>query len=587
MEYLEKTIEDSKKGKIESDKVIFKDLFSKYWFSIPSYQRSYVWNSEQIGDLLDDLNFAYEHQPNNQYFLGSLVLQKKNVVETTSNIEFALYDVLDGQQRLTTIFILLAVIRDITDDENLKIKCIEYIYKKKDDYENIPGRIRIVYNIREIVETFFEKYIIELGGTLKEKELIELTEEKNVTISNIAKAIIQMRKFFINYNTKKIQDISKFLFNKILFIYVSTENLEDAFRLFTILNDRGIPLGNSDILKSINLAEIKDKDKKAKEWEEIENNMGRDEFDRLLSFIRTLILKDKARENILKEFEEKIYKPTPALLEKGEITINYISNYANIYMKLINFESLPSAIGNEFKNLIIVMRDTLPSTDWIPPLLSYYNKYKNDNLLFFLKKLDNKFSADFISQLDSTTRLKNMNDILKKIETFDNSTQLNNDVGIFTFNVSDFFKNLALDIYNKRFAKYILLKLEFLSIDYTQQFNKFNHISVEHILPQNPPDNSKWWDNFTSEEHKLWLNKLGNLVLLSRIKNSQLSNKDFEEKKKRYFAGNMQTFPNSNLVMHCSDWTLEYLKNRHTKLIKILTDYYSNLIIDKNDWKFF
>jgi len=536
---------------------------------------------------MDDLNFAYEHQPNNQYFLGSLVLQKKIIMDTSSNIEFTQYDVLDGQQRLTTLLVLLAVLRDITSDDELKIKCSNYIYRKKDDYENIPERIRIYYNIRDKVGTFFEKYILEPGGTLKEKELIASSEEKNVTISNISKAILQMREYYKEYNTDKLKKFPKFLFLQILFIYVSTENLEDAFRLFSILNDRGIPLGNSDILKSINLAEIKDKDKKAKEWEEIENNIGRDEFDRLLSFIRTLVLKDKARENILKEFEEKIYKPDPPLLKIGEETINYISTYADIFMKLIKFESLPSSISNEFKNLIVLMRDTLPSTDWIPPLLSYYNKYNDDNLLLFLKKLDNKFSADFISQLDSTTRLKNMNDILKSIEVTDNSAQLINNDTIFIFNISDLLKNLDLDIYSKRFAKYILFKLEFLSIDYTQEFNKLKYISVEHIMPQAPDENSLWFQKFTKEEHKLWLNRLGNLVLLSRIKNSQLSNKDFDEKKKRYFAGNMQTFPNSNFVMHCSDWTLDLLRNRHSKLMKIIFDYYNTLTVDKNDWEFF
>ncbi len=90
-------------------------------------------------------------------------------------------------------------------------------------------------------------------------------------------------------------------------IYVSTEQLSDAIRLFNVLNNRGIPLRNSDILKSLNLDVViseKDKAKYALLWEEAENALG-DEFDRFLGHIRTMLVKEKARTGLLQEFEEK------------------------------------------------------------------------------------------------------------------------------------------------------------------------------------------------------------------------------------------------------------------------------------------
>ena len=71
---------------------LFNDL---HWFNIPSYQRPYVWTEENISEFLDDITYAFENNISEKYFLGSLVLQKK--------IGFD-YDVLDGQQRLTTIY---------------------------------------------------------------------------------------------------------------------------------------------------------------------------------------------------------------------------------------------------------------------------------------------------------------------------------------------------------------------------------------------------------------------------------------------------------------------------------------------------
>jgi uncharacterized protein with ParB-like and HNH nuclease domain len=96
--------------------------------------------------------------------------------------------------------------------------------------------------------------------------------------------------------------------NNVLLIYVATQALDDAFRLFTILNDRGVPLRNSDILKSLNLGELdseKDKAKYAQLWEDAENSLG-DDFDRFLNYVRTLPVKEKARLNVLQEFEDKI-----------------------------------------------------------------------------------------------------------------------------------------------------------------------------------------------------------------------------------------------------------------------------------------
>ena len=96
-------------SEIKAEKKVIKSIFSDFWFVIPEYQRSYVWDTDNIQDLLDDLWYAYKNKPNDEYFLGSLVLKK------TEEKEFNEYEVLDGQQRLTTFFLLMAVLRDISN----------------------------------------------------------------------------------------------------------------------------------------------------------------------------------------------------------------------------------------------------------------------------------------------------------------------------------------------------------------------------------------------------------------------------------------------------------------------------------------
>jgi uncharacterized protein with ParB-like and HNH nuclease domain len=283
-------------GKVDARKSNISTVFEKYWFVIPEYQRSYVWEDDNVNDLLDDLWYAFENKGRNEYFLGSLVLRDLN------NNKYKEYEVLDGQQRLTTLFMLLAVIRDISKNQDLIDTYNEMLFQKENVFKGIPERIRILYKIRDSVEEFIEKYVIKHHGTMDDKSLKEKINTENVSIKNMANAILTMRMFLNSKQTEKVEKFAAYLTLKVIFIYVSTDNREDAFRLFTILNNRGIPLTSADILKSINIGEIKisENQKYARMWEDIEGELGED-FDRFLSFIRTILVKEKARVNLLEE----------------------------------------------------------------------------------------------------------------------------------------------------------------------------------------------------------------------------------------------------------------------------------------------
>ena len=96
-------------SEIKSEKILLKDLFNM-WFRVPEYQRPYVWGNEEIHDLLDDLTFAAMNKPDAQYFLGSLVFQAKPADKRVGR-NYDENDLLDGQQRLTTLLLLMAVLR--------------------------------------------------------------------------------------------------------------------------------------------------------------------------------------------------------------------------------------------------------------------------------------------------------------------------------------------------------------------------------------------------------------------------------------------------------------------------------------------
>jgi uncharacterized protein with ParB-like and HNH nuclease domain len=548
---------------IESDKIYLGKLFEDFWFLIPEYQRPYVWTPDNVNDLLEDLWFAYENNREDEYFVGSLVLKR------VSESSFAEYEVLDGQQRLTTFVLLFSYLINRTNNNKLKSSLKKKLFQEENEFDNIPERPRIVYKIRGYSDKFLRKVI---RNGKKEDNF------KDISVKNMIKALNAIEEFF--KNKENIEEFAKFLFHKVIFIYVSTENREDAFRLFSILNNRGIPLTNADILKAINIGEIENSGNKklaedyAKKWEDIQNELGGD-FDRFLEFIRTILLKEKARKSLLEEFEEEIYKK--GKLTKGKETIDLIDKYYNIYTKIIEFlpnesplSNKSSQENNEYKNLITIMKTALPSTDWIPPLLYFYSKFEDEFLLPFLKKLEFKFSSDWILYFTPTQRIENMNKILKKIEKANSSKDVLNDSDIFKVNIDNLKEALAGDIYGKRFTKYILLKYEYLIQDNSQFIGNYSLISVEHILPQNPSEDSKWREWFTDEEIEQYKHKLGNLVLLNRRKNSSLSNRDFEEKKGKYFKSSLSTFPSINYIMQKLEWKKEDIENRTNDMIEKL-----------------
>lgn len=542
------------RSEIKSEKILVKDIFTNMWFRIPEYQRPYVWGYDEIHDLLDDLTFAMQTKAESDYFLGSFVFQSK-VANPNEGQKFDENDLLDGQQRMTTILLLFSVIRDLSRDDDAIEECQKCIYQKSSKYKNIPERTRLVFGIRESVQQFIEDYVKTKDGTNNTEELKGLAKATpDVSIRNMVNAISEIRNFFEQNNIEP-ELLLQFLLNNVLLIYVSTENLEDAFRLFTILNDRGVPLRNSDILKSINLGELElnsDKIKYAKLWEEAEGELE-DDFDRFLNHVRTVLVKEKARLNLLQEFEDKIYKPKekdkstgkikPPLLSKGKNTFVFVERYLKHYKELLSGNNYEITKSFAFDNLLKVMLTGLPATDWIPPLLHYYDKFNTENIYEYLVALDNKFSADWISQYTPTYRIESMNEVNKTIAR-KNSSQEVFESGCFGKDNDSFMRIIKSDVYGRRFARYILLKLDYYYQNQDQRMH-FETLSVEHILPQTPKEDSQWIKDFSDEQRNIMTHKIGNLVLITRRKNTSQGRLDYTVKKKKYFSNNIDTCPNS------------------------------------------
>jgi hypothetical protein len=153
-------------------------------------------------------------------------------------------------------------------------------------FDGIPERLRIIFDIRQEVRDFVTRFLQTDGGTNDEKSLRDLVlQSKDISVRNMAAAVLEIRRFFSDSDAPALEVFFPFFRNKVLLIYVASQQLEDAFRLFTVLNDRGMKLRNSDILKTTNLSALKeaggsDQEQRsaAQLWEEMEGELG-EEFE--------------------------------------------------------------------------------------------------------------------------------------------------------------------------------------------------------------------------------------------------------------------------------------------------------------------
>ena len=571
---------------IKCEKKVIREIFNM-WYCIPDYQRAYVWDTDQVRDLLDDTISAYRENKEAQYFLGSMVLKINEKSE--NNVSYTEYELLDGQQRITTVFLILACMRDmLTDYPQYQNSLAGFVYQAEDAILQQPERMRIIFNIRSDVRDFVNEHIKPLHGTCDSALLKDKMQAKDVNISirNMANAMLVAHEFLEENKSDIIGYLSYFL-NKVLMIYVATEELQDAFQLFTVLNNRGVKLSSSDIPKAENLKELSAADRTswATRWEEMETYFGED-FDKFLSHIRTILVKKKQTTTLLKEFDEFVYSnqeydrtqkkylPRTPILRRGRDTFELLYSYYHTYQEVFDTDHSVVTGDYEITNYLKLMETGFGADYWIAPVLDYYRKYRRLGFVAFLKALDRKLSADWITAATPTVRMENVNAILREIEASQDSAALLQSK-TFTINKSDFERVINGDIYGRSFAKYLLLKLDLIYRGSSTPMIPQAIASIEHILPRNPSADSQWVKDFSAAEREEWTNKLGNLVLISRRKNTSQGNRDYVEKKEKYFEKNIEMFPNSiRIYQNYPEWKLFDLKKNHSDVVTELLNVY-------------
>lgn len=567
--------------KVKAKEYYIKDLLSnKFLFEIPDYQRAYSWTKENLKQLVEDiwesveLNKARGNKEFDQYepyFLGSIVLCSKEYKDDGCGI----YDVIDGQQRLTSIIMLIAAIRDLIDNEEYKKVLSDLIYQKPNVLMGIKESIRVKARGKE--EEFFKKYILTNGGTELVKDLYmeELSEAKQ----NMVNAIEVFRDSFFNENgellEEKLNEFIVYLLQKVVLVVITTESFTSAFRLFNVINARGLPLTDSDLLKSENLRVMNPEIRKEYTdiWESHEQDLGKEKLDQIIGFMRTMKLKNKVEESVYEEFSKKIFRNEPEYL--GVNFVNHLTAVKALYDKYIidgNLEGVSEEEKSYYKNLINIMREFLPYDDWMAAVIRFAEKFNDDKLVLeFVKVLEKRLVIDWVNGNSFADRLNRVYGILEAIEEKDSLEEIK-EAPVFLYDLertTAYFENALndIDFYSK--GRMMIPKYIFVRLDMEKRPNEVldysDKIMIEHVLPRNAKE-AYWKDNFSADQRRNWANKFGNLVIITGAKNTRANNKPFAEKVEQYLS-KKSDFAITKEVLELSDWNMDSLKDRHESLV--------------------
>ena len=551
------------KQTIEAKEQELVHIFSdSYLFEIPGYQRPYAWTTEQTSNLLSDLLTAMEQTSDNviPYFLGSIVLIKdpKN----------ARAEVVDGQQRLITLTILFAVLRELSKDDQGQKGLETFICEEGNIFTETEDRFRL--SLRERDRQFFCENIQKRGN------LEEFLKQNPDGFSDSQKRIFENTSYLKSELSKidqsKRVELTKFLAKHSYLVVVSASDKNSAYRIFWVMNDRGLNLLPTDIFKAEIIGDVPGniREKYTNAWEEIEEELGREEFRNLFVHIRMIYMKKKQQETLNQEFRDNVLNQI-----NGEEFIEKVLKPLAKSYKIVSRSPYESTTYGESVNKYLDHLNRLDNYDWIPPAIVFFHLYRADEkaLVKFVRDLERLSYALFILRANVNKRIKRYASLLHAIETKEDLYADSSPLQLTPEDKDTVIKNLDVPIDQKPVRMPLLLRIDSALTDKGVTYKR-GVITIEHVLPQTPDPASQWVKWFPDEDNrKQWTDRLGNLVLLSQSKNAQAQNFEFDRKKKEYFQrGPVTTFALTSEVLNETEWTQEVLERRQKRLLDKLKE---------------
>ncbi len=533
---------ESATPRIESQDLSVGALF-KDFYSVPDFQREYVWQREQVERLLQDLHEEFYDEEGRtlsgpEYFLGSIVACKG---------EDGTFQLIDGQQRMTTLYLILCVIRNVLKESGTapsKVLDSQIADAATDPrtYEEVE-RFRVTLQYEDS-EGVLDK-IASGASTLDE------IPAKTASVRNILSACRDIREFLttnLDTDLKRLREFHGVLTTRVKLIRIVTPTIANALKVFETINDRGVGLNAMDLLKNLLFIRTASKDypRLKDRWKKLVDTLDSC-GEKPLRFLRYYIMayheidyrrgirEDEIYDWFVKHSSECGIDTDPLgflerLIECAQVHVYFLAcedakGNANRYLR--NLSLLGGALRQQYI-LLMAARNLLPELfDRLCRAI--------ENLFFcyiITREPTKTFERNFArwsADLRDVRNEKGLDDFITKYFVPDMESRTDR----FDFA----FRELSQSRIQQYRMRYILAKLTQYIEEQAWGNPAHGHLDhyitqkfeIEHILPIIPrPDVEAAFDK--REEYNDYAGRLGNLTLLEKTINSSVSNGSFVEK---------------------------------------------------------
>lgn len=572
----------SKKNVMEL--LTLKDFRStKKHYIIPEYQRPYNWDLDNCSTLWSDLtNFYSEHpQDNKEYFLGSIV---------TCFTDSDGIDIIDGQQRITSLLLLLRAFYLVLEETKQEFPDDREVRKLM---EKIEPCIWNTYGISEEVKDKKDIHIqskVLLDEDNQEfNDILECGEAYSKPSSNYGINYNYFLKKVREYHKMQWKDLCYFILNRCIVLPIECTDLDSALTIFGTLNNRGLPLSDSDIFKSqLFKQQTTEEDKSIfiEKWQNLgsilkQSNFSYDDIFRFYMHVIRAKNNDVSKEISLRRFYAGVDNKFEKLKE-GNIIDNLI-DLATFWVTISTLEECEFANKEGVKWLHTL--DNFANDIWRYPLSVFFFKYKNSKdfkelFSVFLKKLLSHLLVKFIDT-------KAVNNLKQDVFNFCVSIYTNGSIRSSTKIIPIDFENKFIGCSQSRITKAMLLLNAYLS-DTTQDCNfAIKHSQIEHILPKNW--NKSYYNPFNNTDIQvseegvmMYIEQFGNKILFEKKLNIRAGDKYFEKKKQDYAKSKIkETFKFSE--SNKTDWKIDDIIKRTASIFNTLTDFFKQNLDNNED----
>lgn len=533
-------------------------------FVIPVFQRNYTWTSNEVKQLFNDLESVLSNEYSN-HFLGTIIYTDRSI-----SFSERLFTVIDGQQRLTTLFLILYAIKALMKENN----DYEEIKKFENNYLLNSNRLddKSKYRLKPYVsdDNVFQDIV---------EDRVDKIEEKDSNVyKNYINILSYIRKLNVDYS---LDEIIAGL-NKLNIVCIPLYPDDSAQRIFESINSTGVKLTASDLIRNFLLMDLNNNQQEEyfnKYWLEIEKNISNDP-KKLESFFRLyLAIKNKAlpaKRSIYNEFKKWYYHNSDlSLKEIFKDIIKYSNYYNEIYHTDIN--KIDKVLRESLEEYRIIGSE-LPA----PLIMEFYKLYQNDEigkeqLSELISIVNNYLVRRSICDLDTKGITKLFAPLLSDVIDY-----CRGDYGLI---VEALIHNLIVRNKNNNMyvpdevqlhdmvlnsnaykSKNVLrIFLDKLEHDQNPAPVDLDKLNIEHIMPQNPK--GEWYDilNIDQETYERNLNRLGNLTLASISDNSKMQNRLWDYKNK--ILADTSHLKINKEILEIDQWTIEEIDKRTKGLI--------------------